>query len=367
MDKIECLYMWLYVALLLFILSFFVSKEACKEGFESNPLTLEAFNREYDADLVGLPQWLFALGVKDGTYQTYSKIELYGETLVEYWMEHYAPSLPKHYAIICPMDGMGNNGDIAEKLMDKEITSDMIDTMNSSPLLIPELNNSLSVSEGKNEYPIFHSKRTIYAMCSNVNDPTTVLIPDAHFIREKAYQEKKDEIDQNRKPYHERKSECTWRGNLNNGSIQNFMDPKGKTLNPRHTFQKLYEEGRFPKVEFEDKNTPIKDQIQYKMILDIDGWSATWSATVWKMYSGSVLLKVKSKWKQWFHHRLEPWVHYVPVANDYSDLNDKIEWCLHNEQACIDITENAKRFVVEHLNWEQVKKDTLATVRASIV
>lgn len=355
MDKIERIYMWLYVAFLLLILSFFISKKGYKEGFESNTVTLEEFNQTYKADLVGLPTWLFALGVKDGKYQTYSKIELYGETLIEYWMEHYAPSLPNHYAVICPMDGLGNNGDVSKELTDKRITSEMI----------PDLKDSLSVSDGKNEYPVFHSKRTIYAMCCNVNDHTTVLIPDAHFIREKAYKEKKEEIDLHRKPYHERKPFCTWRGDLNNGSIQNFMDPKGKTLNPRHTFQKLYEENRLPKVEFENKTTPIKDQIQYKMILDIDGWSATWSAMVWKMYSGSVLLKVNSKWKQWFHHRLEPWIHYVPVANDFSDLNDKIEWCLHNESECIRITENAKRFVDEHLHWEQVKKDTLSTVLLS--
>ena len=352
--------MWLYVALLLLILSFFVSKKGYKEGFESNTVTLEEFNREYNADLVGLPKWLFALGVKDGKYQTYSTMELYASTLIEYWMENYAPSLPNHYAVICPMDGLGNNGDVSKELTDWIVPAESI----------PELEEPYGPTMGHintNDYLVFHSKRTLYAMCSNVNDHTTVLIPDAHFIREKAYQEKKDEIDQNRKPYHERKSFCTWRGDLNNGSIQNFMDPKGKTLNPRHTFQKLYEEKRLPKVEFENKTTPIKDQIQYKMILDIDGWSATWSAMVWKMYSGSVLLKVNSKWKQWFHHRLEPWVHYVPVANDFSDLNDKIEWCLHNETECIRITENAKRFVVEHLNWEQVKKDTLATVRASIV
>jgi hypothetical protein len=122
-----------------------------------------------------------------------------------------------------------------------------------------------------------------------------------------------------------------------------------------------------PKVNFENKDTSISDQIQYKMILDMDGWSSTWSATVWKMYSGSVLLKTKSKWKQWYYHKLEPWVHYVPVKDDFSDLNDKIEWCLHNERECIKITENAKRFVDKHLTWDQVKKDTLAAVRSSIV
>ncbi len=355
--------MWIYVSFLLFLVFLFYIKKhfyVKKEGFESNTLTLDAFNRIYKADLVGLPTWLFALGVKDGKYQTYSKIELYGETLIEYWMEHYAPSLPNHYAVICPMDGLGNNGDVSQELIDRPVTPDLISA-------IEEHAGPVTGHANTNDYLVFHSNRTLYAMCSNVNDRTTVLIPDAHFIREKAYAEKKAEIDLHRKPYKERKSLCTWRGDLNNGSIQNFMDPKGKTLNPRHTFQKLYQERRLPKVEFENTVAPIRDQIQYKMILDIDGWSATWSATVWKLYSGSVLLKVTSKWKQWFHHKLEPWVHYVPVANDFSDLNDKIEWCLHNEQACIEITENAHRFVVEELNWEKVKQDTLAAVRASII
>ena len=345
----------LWIAFLFFVLLFFLHD---KEGFESNTLTLDKFNQTYGSDLVGLPPWIFALGVKKGKYHTYSKIELYGETLIEYWMEHLAPSLPNHYALICPMDGLGNNGDVSKGLEDLKVT----------PEILPSLTDALGFTQDshKNHYLVFHSKRTLYAMCTNINDHTTVLIPDAHFIREKAYQKKKDEIDQYRTPYMERKSECVWRGNLNNGSIDNFIDTKDMTLNPRHYFQKLYQEKRLPKVNFENKETPISYQIQYKMILDIDGWTATWSALVWKLYSGSVLLKTKSKWKQWFHHQLEPWVHYVPVENDFSDLNDKIEWCLHNEQACIDISENAYRFVVEKLNWEQVKKDAIKTVSDSI-
>lgn len=351
--------MWLYVAVVGIVI-FLLTKRfqwRSKEGFESNTLPLEEFNKTYDTDLVGLPPWLFALGVKDGKYQTYSKIELYGETLIEYWMEHLAPSLPNHYALICPMDGMGNNSDAP--LKDLLITADMI----------PSLTNSLRFTEpyGLDRYPIFHSKRTLYAMCKNKNDTTTVLIPDAHFIREKAYEEKKAEIDIHRDPYTKRKDECIWRGNLTNGTSDNFTGPPPISSNPREYFKKLYNEGRFSKVQFEEKDTSIKDQIKYKMILDIDGWTSTWSATVWKLYSGSVLLRTKSKWKQWFHDKLEPWVHYVPVEDDFSDLNDKIEWCLHNEDACIQMTEHAHRFVVEHLNWERVKEDAIATIRASIV
>jgi hypothetical protein len=331
-----------------------------KEGFESNTLSLEEFNKKYDADIVGLPIWLFALGVEDGKYHTYSKLESYAETLIEYWMEHISPSLPpKYYVIVCPMDGIGNNGDMMKSLTELKVTNEMI----------PSLKDSIGHVVGNfntNNYLVFHSKRRIYAMSKNVNDPTTVLIPDAYYIREKAYEEKKNEIDLNRTPYPKRISECIWRGTIGNGNTTNFMIPRETPINQREYFKKLYEEGRFPKVQFEDRQTSISDQIKYKMILDIDGCSSTWSATVWKLYSGSVLLKQKSKWKQWFYDDMEPWVHYVPVENDFSDLNDKIEWCLHNEETCIEITENAHRFVLEKLNWERVKEDTIATVLASM-
>ena len=100
--------------------------------------------------------------------------------------------------------------------------------------------------------------------------------------------------------------------------------------------------------------------------MDIDGFSNTWDATVWKLYSGSVLLKTKSKWKQWYYDELKEWEHYVPIENDFSDLNDKIEWCIHNEEKCIKITENAHQFVFQRLNWERVKLDILSSIRGKI-
>jgi hypothetical protein len=204
-------------------------------------------------------------------------------------------------------------------------------------------------------------------MCKNINDKTTVLLPNAHYIREEGHKKALEEIDANRVSYRDKKTECTWRGELNNGTVHNFFDMRDKDMNPRRYFQKLHKEGRFPKVNFEDIKTTITEQIQYKYILDIDGWSATWSAMVWKLYSGSVLLKTKSKWKQWYYDDLKEWVHYVPVENDFSDLNDKIEWCIHNEEECERMVENARQFVLQKLNWERVKKDTIETVKRSFV
>jgi hypothetical protein len=349
---------WLGIILLVIVLLFFYTNQ--KEGFEAHTLSLVEFNQKYQADIVGLPKWLFALGVENNQYHTYSNLELYAETMIEYWMEHLHPHLPsKYYVIICPLDGFGNHGDVSKELTYKNVTKDSI-----SELKGPD--GAIGISYETNEYPVFHSKKTIFAVCKNINDKTTVLLPDCHFIREHAYEKIFKEIDENRMPFRSKKNECIWRGGLSNGSVHNFLVQKDKDSNPRQYFKKLYDEGRFKKMNFEVKQTSIPEQITYKYILDIDGWSSTWSAMIWKLYSGSVLLKTKSKWKQWYYDDLKEWVHYVPIENDFSDLNDKIEWCIHNELDCERIVENAKKFVLKKLNWEQVKQDTIASVKIHV-
>jgi len=330
---------WLWILILILILWNYGT--CFVEGFETNTMTLDEFNQTYDSDIVGLPEGLFALGVENNQYNTYSNPLLYAETMINYWMEYIHPSLPsKYYVIMCPMDGFDNHGDAFDTLTDRIVTPESLDSL-----------------------------KGIYAVCKNINDTTTVLLPDFHFIRENGYQYKFAQIDQDNIVYQSKKNECIWRGGLNNGSVHNFLDPTGKDnekeMGQRQYFKSLYDEGKLPKVNFQDTDPTIAEHIQYKFILDIDGWSSAWSATVWKLYSGSVLLKTRSKWKQWYYDEFKEWVHYVPVENDFSDLNDKIDWCIQNEDECIRIIERAHQFVLDKLNWEQVKKDTLATVLAS--
>jgi len=217
------------------------------------------------------------------------------------------------------------------------------------------------------KYPIFHDKKTIFAMCKKTNDKHTILVPDSHYISNHGYLDIFSKMDKERISFTSKTPMCVWRGYLGNGTVHNFFDPSDKHgLNQRDYFKKLHSENRFPKVNYEESTMSKEDQAKFKYILDIDGFSNTWDATVWKLYSGSVLLKLKSRWKQWYYDDLHEWEHYVPVENDFSDLNDKIEWCIHNEDKCIQITENAKRFVLDKLNWERVRQDVISSARGNI-
>jgi hypothetical protein len=82
---------------------------------------------------------------------------------------------------------------------------------------------------------------------------------------------------------------------------------------------------------------------KYKYILDIDGNSSTWDATAWKLNSNSVIIKTDSRWKQWFYDQYLPWEHYVPISDDFNDLQEKYHWCENHQEECEKIVVNSKR------------------------
>ena len=68
-------------------------------------------------------------------------------------------------------------------------------------------------------------------------------------------------------------------------------------------------------------------------LIDIDGNVNSWGL-LWKLLSGCCVLRVGSNRQQWFHKRMVPWKHMVPIAPDLSDLSERIYWCLNNRQHC---------------------------------
>lgn len=48
----------------------------------------------------------------------------------------------------------------------------------------------------------------------------------------------------------------------------------------------------------------------------------------------------------------QPWVDHVPVSADYSDLQERVQWCRDNDGKCQEIVRNAKRFYDAFLSRE---------------
>ena len=257
----------------------------------------------------------------------------------------------KYYILFCLYDGY------------RERISYCSEELNYYSALHDEFKDQYEIKVNDNcMSPILHKNKYIYAFCKHINDIYTIPFVDLFYIQTNGHKDKLSIINNNNIDFDKKINKCVYRGNIINGTSQNFLNKHNHSLNQREYFKSLLIAGKINNICYQNDYMSIEDQIKYKYILDIDGWTNTWDGTVWKLYSGSVLLKTNSIWKQWYYDDLKPYVHYVPVNNDFSNLNEQIKWCQINQDKCKQIIYNARNFVLENLNFEKVINDTINTV-----
>lgn len=203
--------------------------------------------------------------------------------------------------------------------------------------------------------PILHNKKYFGCFSKHIHDPIAIAILDPLFIETHAYEKEKRLIDSHYLPWHEKKNKIVFRGSIKNGSPYNFIHYENMIEGHRRFLYKNRD--KFKKIlDYEDNYLSITEMCKFKYILDIDGWTNAWGL-VWKLYSGSVVMKNDSVWKQWYYDSLKPFVHYVPILNDLSDLQEKYQWCIDHPDECEIIIKNAIRFVKDRLNMDSATKD----------
>ena len=75
---------------------------------------------------------------------------------------------------------------------------------------------------------------------------------------------------------------------------------------------------------------PFRDFMKYRAIVDIDsnGASTRFGPL---LCMNSVVIKVQPRFGSYWNHELEPWVHYVPVEWDLSDLQKQVDFAVSNK------------------------------------
>jgi len=105
----------------------------------------------------------------------------------------------------------------------------------------------------------------------------------------------------------------------------------------------------------------LEEQSNYKYILHIDGHVTAFRLSA-ELSLFSVLLIVESEWNIWYSHLLKPYIHYIPVKNDLSDLIDQIKWCKLNDEKCEEIAKNALEFYNKYLSKDAILTNLQHTI-----
>lgn len=173
-------------------------------------------------------------------------------------------------------------------------------------------------------------------------DPSTLLLPDAHYLQREFYVPLFAEIDRERIPWSKKKSRLVFAGGDHGESSNLFKPTADAGLHPRRLFKRTVEAQALDADVYLGRPLARGEQLTWRYIADIDGYARTWDAWAWKMVSGSAVLSVESPWVSFFSEQFSAWEHYIPVANDCSDLAEKIEWCQAHDSECEAIAERAR-------------------------
>ncbi len=321
--------------------------------FEHYPqyISRDHFNNIFGSDVVELPSSLFALGMKDGGVYIYHDAQ--GQYTWDYEIKYTIDFIismmfartprevpPTFYCILCALDGY--------------IEQCYPSPNRTTPVRVGEIeyrNKSLiDVSAYRdNEYPVFHAQKYILGQSVRKHIPYTIPTIDRYYLylnRYNGYRSIHRGI-----PFKDKFPAIVYAGN-DRGSKYNFLMRKDIPISQRAYFASDVVD----KTHVVTGNVPRDMMINYKYILDIDGNACTWDATAWKLNSGSVILKTDSEWVQWFYEEYVPWVHYVPVKDDFFDLQDKFAWCESHQAECAEMVKKCKALFQKIYRHDNVVK-----------
>lgn len=103
-----------------------------------------------------------------------------------------------------------------------------------------------------------------------------------------------------------------------------------------------------------DKVSPAKAQA-YKYLIDIDGNTCGYSRMAWILYSNSVLLKHQSSQVQWYYGKLKPYVHYLPINEDFSNLETQYAFLEANPLLAKQIANNSYKLALKVFSPSQIQ------------
>jgi hypothetical protein len=107
------------------------------------------------------------------------------------------------------------------------------------------------------------------------------------------------------------------------------------------------------------KGVDRMEQLKYKFILNLEGNDLSTSFP-WALASNCCPLhNYPFSWESWFFGQgLEPYVHFIPIKIDGSDLLSQYEWCMNNLDKCEEIALAGKKYMEPYL-YEDIFDKTL--------
>tara|TARA_B110000208_G_C11652668_1_gene388593 strand:+ start:421 stop:984 length:564 start_codon:yes stop_codon:yes gene_type:complete len=173
-------------------------------------------------------------------------------------------------------------------------------------------------------------------------------------------------------PWEEKINKGVWRGvDTGNNDRLKFIEKYYKIHN--FGFTDLVQNLKNEKDKYKyliKENLNYEEQLKYKYLISIEGNDVA-TGLKWMLYSNSVvLMKIPTKESWIMEGRLIPYFHYIPLNENFDDLDDVIKWCLLNDDKCKVISNNATIYIKQFLykkNENEIAVNILKRINNNII
>lgn len=165
-------------------------------------------------------------------------------------------------------------------------------------------------------------------------------------------------------PWEQKTGKAVWRGKYGDIS-HNASSPNdsmkhalvSKHLNSTVVDAKFSKSTEHTPKEMIGQYMDIKAQLAYKYIISIEGNDVS-SGLKWMLFSNSVVFSPPFTMSSWaMEDKLQPFIHYIPIRRDMSNVEDMIHWAESHPDEVKLISERSTLFVYDLLFHPEAMED----------
>lgn len=149
-------------------------------------------------------------------------------------------------------------------------------------------------------------------------------------------------------PWIKKLDDVIWRG-ATTGYANGTDNTRFKLVRNYHTMYNIgfssIVQGKECWDNYVKKPVSIEEQLKYKFIVSIEGNDVATNLK-WVLTSNSVPIMCKPKKESWLMEGLLlPYVHYLPLNEDCSNLSELLDWAKNNDEKCKEISKNGQIYM----------------------
>lgn len=169
-------------------------------------------------------------------------------------------------------------------------------------------------------------------------------------------------------PWNSKRSTLIWRGSSSGQRrtvVEQYIDYPQDDIDVAFSQVLKIHQGKLsqPDAHYLKQPKSIPQLLSYKYLLVLEGWGMA-SGLKWMLYSNSVVFMAPPTKTSWaMEEKLVPYVHYIPLWQNHSNLPQQLAWARDHDDECYQMVLHSRHYMERLVTSKQAQEETLEILK----